>query len=99
MITVINLQYVKEKLVSIYRADGPHLSRGASLSGASVYFKTARSASQSLNVPSSIKEGQTTGWININSDNDNKRCVSKITFSGHTVNSSDMARLKVIGDD
>ncbi|EAP0352606.1 DUF2541 family protein, partial [Salmonella enterica subsp. enterica serovar Typhimurium] len=26
-------------------------------------------------------------------------CVSKITFSGHTVNSSDMARLKVIGDD
>lgn len=30
MITVINLQYVKEKLVSIYRADGPHLSRGAS---------------------------------------------------------------------
>lgn len=69
------------------------------LSGASVYFKTARSASQSLNVPSSIKEGQTTGWININSDNDNKRCVSKITFSGHTVNSSDMARLKVIGDD
>ncbi|EBQ9353448.1 hypothetical protein DLR08_12705 [Salmonella enterica subsp. enterica serovar Stanley] len=69
------------------------------LSGASVYFKTARSASQSLNVPSSIKKGQTTGWININSDNDNKRCVSKITFSGHTVNSSDMARLKVIGDD
>ncbi len=69
------------------------------LSGASVYFKTARSASQSLNVPSSIKEGQTTDWININSDNDNKRCVSKITFSGHTVNSSDMARLKVIGDD
>ncbi|EDN6953532.1 DUF2541 family protein [Salmonella enterica] len=69
------------------------------LSGASVYFKTARSASQNLNVPSSIKEGQMTGWININSDNDNKRCVSKITFSGHTVNSSDMARLKVIGDD
>lgn len=31
MITVINLQYVKEKLVSIYRADGPHLSRGASV--------------------------------------------------------------------
>ncbi|TZF92067.1 DUF2541 family protein, partial [Salmonella enterica subsp. enterica serovar Typhimurium] len=28
-----------------------------------------------------------------------QRCVSKITFSGHTVNSSDMARLKVIGDD
>ncbi|EBG9702531.1 DUF2541 family protein [Salmonella enterica] len=69
------------------------------LNGASVYFKTARNASQSLNVPSSIKGGQTTGWININSDNDNKRCVSKITFSGHTVNSSDMARLKVIGDD
>ncbi|EFG1227018.1 DUF2541 family protein [Escherichia albertii] len=69
------------------------------LSGASVYFKTARSASQSLSVPSEIKEGQTTNWININSDNDNKRCVSKITFSGHTVNSSDMATLKVIGDD
>ncbi|WP_257603906.1 DUF2541 family protein, partial [Escherichia coli] len=46
-----------------------------------------------------IKEGQTTDWININSDNDNKRCVSKITFSGHTVNSSDMATLKIIGDD
>ncbi|EEQ8109080.1 DUF2541 family protein [Escherichia coli] len=61
------------------------------LSGASVYFKAARSASQSLNIPSEIKEGQTTDWININSDNDNKRCVSKITFSGHTVNSSDMA--------
>lgn len=30
------------------------------LSGASVYFKTARSASQNLNVPSSTKEGQTT---------------------------------------
>ncbi|MDF4191809.1 DUF2541 family protein, partial [Ligilactobacillus salivarius] len=42
------------------------------------------------------------GWgsgFNINSDNDNKRCVSKITFSGHTVNSSDMATLKIIGDD
>ncbi|EFN5438160.1 DUF2541 family protein, partial [Escherichia coli] len=25
--------------------------------------------------------------------------VSKITFSGHTVNSSDMAKLKIIGDD
>ncbi|HGV7063317.1 TPA: DUF2541 family protein [Escherichia coli] len=69
------------------------------LSGASVYFKAARSASQSLNIPSEIKEGQTTDWININSDNDNKRCVSKITFSGHTVNSSDMATLKTIGDD
>ncbi|WP_428997252.1 DUF2541 family protein [Pseudomonas aeruginosa] len=46
-----------------------------------------------------MKEGQTTDWININSDNDNKRCVSKITFSGHTVNSSDMATLKIIGDD
>ncbi len=62
-------------------------------------FKAARSASQSLNIPSEIKEGQTTDWININSDNDNKRCVSKITFSGHTVNSSDMATLKIIGDD
>ena len=69
------------------------------LSGASVYFKAARMSSQSLNVPSSIKEGQTTNWININSDNDNKRCVKKITFSGHTVNSSDMATLKIIGDD
>lgn len=69
------------------------------LSDASVYFKAARSASQSLNIPSEIKEGQTTDWININSDNDNKRCVSKITFSGHTVNSSDMATLKIIGDD
>ena len=29
------------------------------LSGASVYFKAARSASQSLNIPSEIKEGQT----------------------------------------
>ena len=66
---------------------------------ASVYFKAARSASQPLNIPSEIKEGQTTDWININSDNDNKRCVSKITFSGHTVNSSDMATLKIIGDD
>ena len=69
------------------------------LSGASVYFKTAKSASQSLSVPSSLKEGQTTDWININSDNDNKRFVAKITFSGHTVNSSDMATLKIIGDD
>jgi len=69
------------------------------LSGASVYFKTAKSASQSLSVPSSLKEGQTTDWININSDNDNKRCVAKITFSGHTVNSSDMSTLKIIGDD
>lgn len=69
------------------------------LSGASVYFKTANSASQSLSVPSSLKEGQTTDWININSDNDNKRCVARITFSGHTVNSSDMATLKIIGDD
>ena len=50
------------------------------LSGASVYFKAARMSSQSLSVPSSIKEGQTTSWININSDNDNKRCVSKITL-------------------
>ena len=57
------------------------------LSGTSVYFKAARMSSQSLNVPSSIKEGQTTN------------CVKKITFSGHTVNSSDMATLKIIGDD
>jgi hypothetical protein len=69
------------------------------LNGASVYFKAARMSSQSLNVPSSIKEGKTTNWIDINSDNDNKRCVSKITFSGQSVNSSDMATLKVIGDD
>lgn len=69
------------------------------LNGASVYFKAVRTSSQSLNVPSSIKEGQTANWITINSDNDNKRCVSKITFSGQSVNSSDMATLKVIGDD
>lgn len=31
-----------------------------SLSGATVYFKAAKSSSQSLNVPSSIKEGSTT---------------------------------------
>lgn len=31
-ITVINLQYLKEKTAFIYRADGPHLSRGASKS-------------------------------------------------------------------
>lgn len=31
-ITVINLQYLKEKTAFIYRADGPHLSRGASQS-------------------------------------------------------------------
>lgn len=75
-------------------------SRGdISLSGASVYFKAARSSSQSLSVPSSLKEGATSDWININSDNSNKRCVSKIAFSGHTVNSSDMASLKIIGDD
>lgn len=71
----------------------------AALSGASVYFKADRSSSQSLNVPSTLKQGVTTDWININSDNDNKRCVSKISFSGHTVNSSDMASLKIIGDD
>ncbi|WP_336220670.1 DUF2541 family protein [Citrobacter amalonaticus] len=69
------------------------------LSGTTVYFKAAKNSSQTLNVPSEIKEGATTDWININSDNDNKRCVSKITFSGHTVNSSDMATLKVFGDD
>jgi len=69
------------------------------LSGATVYFKVSNSASQSLSVPSTIKEGETTGWININSDNDNKRCVKKIAFSGHTINSSDMASLKIIGDD
>lgn len=69
------------------------------LSGATVYFKVSNSTSQSLSVPSTIKEGETTGWININSDNDNKRCVKKIAFSGHTINSSDMASLKIIGDD
>ena len=69
------------------------------LSGATAYFKVSNSASQSLSVPSTIKEGETTGWININSDNDNKRCVKKIAFSGHTINSSDMASLKIIGDD
>lgn len=65
---------------------------------AAVHFKMAKSGSQWLNVPSEIKEGTTTDWININSDNDNKRCVSIITFSGNTVNSSDMATLKVSGD-
>lgn len=65
------------------------------LFGATVYFK----ASHTLNVPAGIKEGNTTGWITLNSDNDNKRCVKKIAFSGHTVNSSDMASLKIIGDD
>ncbi|HEN5009901.1 DUF2541 family protein [Klebsiella quasipneumoniae] len=65
------------------------------LSGATVYFK----ASHTLNVPAGIKEGNTTGWITLNSDNDNKRCVKKIAFSGQTVNSSDMASLKIIGDD
>ncbi|HCM3837692.1 DUF2541 family protein [Klebsiella quasipneumoniae] len=65
------------------------------LSGATVYFK----ASHTLNVPAGIKEGHTTGWISLNSDNDNKRCVKKIAFSGHTVNSSDMASLKIVGDD
>lgn len=69
------------------------------LSGATEYFKVSNSTSQSLSVPSTIKEGETTGWININSDNDNKRCVKKIAFSGHTINSSDMASLKIIGDD
>ena len=65
------------------------------LSGATVYFK----ASHTLNVPAGIKEGHTTGWISLNSDNDNKRCVKKIAFSGQTVNSSDMASLKIVGDD
>lgn len=69
------------------------------LSGATVYFKVSNSTSQSLSVPSTIKEGETTGWINMNSDNDNKRCVKKIAFSGHTINSSNMASLKIIGDD
>ena len=69
------------------------------LSGATVYFKASKRASQNLSVPSTIKEGATSDWININSDNDNKRCVKKIAFSGHTINSSDMASLKIIGDD
>ena len=69
------------------------------LSGATVYFKASNSASPNLSVPSTIKEGATSDWININSDNDNKRCVKKIAFSGHTINSSDMASLKIIGDD
>jgi len=72
---------------------------GLNLSGATVYFKAAKSSNQTLNVPAEIKKGSTTDWININSDNDNNRCVPKITFSGHTVNSSDMATLKVFGDD
>ena len=69
------------------------------LSGATVCFKASRGASHTLNVPAGIKEGSTSGWININSDNDSKRCVKKIAFSGHTVHSSDMASLKIIGDD
>ena len=69
------------------------------LSGATLYFKASNSASQNISVPSTIQEGATTDWININSDNDNKRCVKKIAFSGHTINSSDMASLKIIGDD
>ncbi|XPE49242.1 DUF2541 family protein [Shigella flexneri] len=69
------------------------------LSGSSVYFKAARSASDSLNIPSEIKKRQTTNWNNINSDNDNNRCVLNFTFSGHTVNLLDMATLKIIGDD
>lgn len=69
------------------------------LSGATVYFKASNSASQNLSVSSTIKERATSDWININSDNDNKRCVKKIAFSGHTINSSDMASLKIIGDD
>ena len=69
------------------------------LSGATVYFKASFGTSHTLNVPAGIKEGNTTGWITINSDNDTRRCVKKIAFSGHTVNSSDMASLKIIGDD
>ncbi|BAS37279.1 TPA: DUF2541 family protein [Klebsiella variicola] len=69
------------------------------LSGATVYFKASRGASHSLSVPAGINEGSTTGWITLNSDNDSKRCVKKIAFSGHTVHSSDMASLKIIGDD
>lgn len=69
------------------------------ISGATLYFKASNSASQNISVPSTIQEGATTDWININSDNDNKRCVKKIAFSGHTINSSDMASLKIIGDD
>ena len=74
-----------------------HISAGVLLSAALI---TAVSATeQNLSVPSTIKEGATSDWININSDNDNKRCVKKIAFSGHTINSSDMASLKIIGDD
>ncbi|XNM74849.1 DUF2541 family protein [Escherichia coli] len=69
------------------------------LSGASVYFKAARSASQSLNIPSEIKEGQTTDWININSDNDNKRCVKNHLFRSYGELIEVMATLKIIGDD
>ena len=73
------------------------------LSGATVYFKASRGASHTLKAAQRNAErtpqGSTTGWININSDNDSKRCVKKIAFSGHTVHSSDMASLKIIGDD
>lgn len=69
------------------------------IDGATAYFKVGGGTSQNLSVPADIKEGSTTDWIDINSDNDNRRCVSKISFSGHTVNSSDMASVKIWGDD
>lgn len=47
------------------------------LFGATVYFKASHGASRTLNVPAGIKEGNTTGWITLNNDNDNKRCVKK----------------------
>lgn len=65
------------------------------LSGASIYFKATRSASQTLNIPSEIKEGQTTDWININSDNDKQtlrlknhlfRSYSELIGYGHAEN-------------
>lgn len=65
------------------------------LSGASIYFKATRSASQTLNIPSEIKEEQTTDWININSDNDKQtlrlknhlfRSYSELIGYGHAEN-------------
>ncbi|EJA5984544.1 hypothetical protein MU978_005776 [Salmonella enterica] len=56
MITVINFQYLKEKTAFIYRADGPHLSRGASrlLHFASLFPLLSRRCS---NPPKNLESG------------------------------------------
>lgn len=64
-----------------------------------VYFKVSCGVSYMLNVFVGIKEGSIIGWININSDNDNKCCVKKIVFFGYMVYFLDMVLLKIIGDD